>query len=270
MSTLKDLGLSEYERRVYKSLLSSGSSTAKELSKDADVPMGRVYDVLGGLENHELVRSQESSRPTKYVAVEPSTGLDRLVGEKEEELEEKKQYFRSIADELEEKLETSGSIEEEFWTAAVGAEDSIDLLLERLESAREEVKMVTGPTAADVEANEMGRMVMDRLEADIEDDVTVKTLADNRLLESFDNELRERIEDLAKQKPNFEIRVNQQILGVFTVIDDKEICIEFRHPLAPTRLLAMIDLKNPEFSDEIADDFDERWKVAPEYPLPDL
>ena len=77
MASLRDLGLSEYEARAYRALLRSGPTTAKELSRTSDVPMGRIYDVLNGLEQHRLVRSQAASRPKKYAAVEPEVGLDR-------------------------------------------------------------------------------------------------------------------------------------------------------------------------------------------------
>ena len=73
MASLRDLGLSEYEERAYRSLLETGPTTAKELSRTSDVPMGRIYDVLNSLETHNLVRSQAASRPKKYVAVSDST-----------------------------------------------------------------------------------------------------------------------------------------------------------------------------------------------------
>jgi len=77
MADLRDVGLSKYEARAYRSLLESGPTTAKTLSEASGVPMGRIYDVLNSLEQHRLVRSQAASRPKKYVAVEPETARDR-------------------------------------------------------------------------------------------------------------------------------------------------------------------------------------------------
>src|SRR6056297_2284762 len=101
MASLRDLGLSEYEARAYRALLNTGPTTAKELSRASEVPMGRVYDVLNSLEQYNLVRSQAASRPKKYVAVEPSTALDRLLADKQRELEEKAAQYQSVVDELE-------------------------------------------------------------------------------------------------------------------------------------------------------------------------
>ena len=67
MASLRDLGLSEYEASAFRSLLDTGPTTAKELSRASDVPMGRIYDVLNSLETYQLVRSQTASRPKKYV-----------------------------------------------------------------------------------------------------------------------------------------------------------------------------------------------------------
>ena len=100
MASLRDLGLSEYEARAFRSLLETGPATAKELSRASDVPMGRIYDVLNSLETYQLVRSQTASRPKKYVGVEPDTALDRLFEDKKRQLEEKVDQYESIVDEL--------------------------------------------------------------------------------------------------------------------------------------------------------------------------
>ena len=98
MANLRDLGLSEYESRAYRSLLRTGPTTAKELSRTSEVPMGRIYDVLNGLEHHQLIRSQAAGRPKKYVAVEPEVALDRLLAVKKQELEAQAEQFTIYGD----------------------------------------------------------------------------------------------------------------------------------------------------------------------------
>jgi len=73
MADLRDLGLSEYEAGAYRALLRTGPTTAKALSRASEVPMGRVYDVLNGLEGDGRVGSQADSRPKQYAA-DPSPG----------------------------------------------------------------------------------------------------------------------------------------------------------------------------------------------------
>jgi sugar-specific transcriptional regulator TrmB len=262
MATLNDLGLSDYEARVYRALLSAGSATAKELSLTSDVPMGRVYDVLGSLEKNSLVRSQAASRPKKYVAVEPETALERLVDEKKRELREEMESYERVADDLTEKLDTTEPVEERFWTAAVGPDESLELLLERLEAARESVSMVTGEVSPQVDPDDIGGMVLDRLVEKVEEGVPVHILASPTLIDQLGSEVRERYAEVVSNQPEFKIRAAGDVRGTFNVIDSIEICVEVANPLAPSQVLAMIDLKDPEFAARVEEEFGERWEKA--------
>jgi len=262
MATLNDLGLSDYEARVYRALLSAGSATAKELSLTSDVPMGRVYDVLGSLEKNSLVRSQAASRPKKYVAVEPETALERLVDEKKRELREEMESYERVADDLTEKLETTEPVEERFWTAAVGPDESLELLLERLEAARESVSMVTGEVSPQVDPDDIGGMVLDRLVENVEAGVPVRILASPTLIDQLGSEVRRRYAEVVSNQPEFEVRAADDVRGTFNVIDSVEICVEVANPLSPSQVLAMIDLKDPEFAARVEEEFEERWEKA--------
>jgi len=262
MATLNDLGLSDYEARVYRALLSSGSATAKELSTTSDVPMGRVYDVLGSLEKNNLVRSQATSRPKKYVAVEPETALDRLVDEKKRELEEEMERYETVAEELTEKLDTSEPVEDRFWTAAVGADDSVELLLERLGAAQDSVSIVVSDLSPQLDPDDIGDVVLDTLVDRVGSGVGVSILVSPKLVTEFGPEVAERYIDVVSTHEEFEIRTAEGINGTFNVIDSVEICVEVANPLSPDQVLAMIDLKDPEFASKVEAEFDDRWGEA--------
>ncbi|WXG45308.1 MAG: helix-turn-helix domain-containing protein [Candidatus Atabeyarchaeum deiterrae] len=72
---LHELGLTEYESRIYIALVSKGTTTAIELSQLTEVPYSRIYDVLGRLERKGWIESQKS-KPTKY-APKPPLGAVR-------------------------------------------------------------------------------------------------------------------------------------------------------------------------------------------------
>ena len=76
MDALKQLGLNLYERKLWVSLLSRGTSTAGELSSLAKVPHSRTYDVLESLAEKGFVIVQ-NAKPLKYVAIDPSEAFDR-------------------------------------------------------------------------------------------------------------------------------------------------------------------------------------------------
>ncbi len=181
MADLRDLGLSEYESRAYRALLDVGPATAKELSEASGVPMGRVYDVLNSLERHRLARSQAASRPKKYLAVEPDAALDRLLEEKQRELDEQAEQYEAVVDELSLELEAGDPPDEQFWTAALGPEETADLLLERLSAADDRVVMIAAAPASGLDIGAVGERITEELEAALERGVEVSLLLSEEL-----------------------------------------------------------------------------------------
>jgi sugar-specific transcriptional regulator TrmB len=269
MADLRDLGLSEYEARSYRALLRTGPTTAKELSRASDVPMGRIYDVLNTLEQYSLVRSQAASRPKKYVAVEPDTALDRLLEDKRKELEEKARQYEGIVDELVDELDVTEPVEGQFWTAAVGHDETLDLLLERLAAADRHIVMVAGSSSVQFDLGEVGELVVEELERALDRGVEVLLLMSPELVETLPPSVGERYTDYLVDHPQFEVRTTSNVSGTFNLIDDSEVCIEVPNPLDPGETFAMIDLKDPEFASDVRSVFDPRWENAEVLSLSD-
>ena len=76
LDALKQIGLNLYERKLWVSLLSRGTSTAGELSSLAKVPHSRTYDVLESLAEKGFVIVQ-NAKPMKYVAIAPGEAFER-------------------------------------------------------------------------------------------------------------------------------------------------------------------------------------------------
>jgi len=72
---LEKIGLTSYEIRTFSALLKTGEQTASDLSQKSGVPYSKIYEVLGALEEKSWIGSDDS-RPTKYFAKSPSTGLE--------------------------------------------------------------------------------------------------------------------------------------------------------------------------------------------------
>lgn len=262
MANLRDLGLSEYEARAYRSLLDAGPTTAKDLSRTSEVPMGRIYDVLSSLETHNLVRSQTASRPKKYVAVEPETALNRLLDDKLSELEEQAQQYEGIVDDLTDELDAADPVEEGFWTAAVGPEETIDLLVERLDAADEQIVMVVGRSSAQFDVGDVGDLVAQHLEAALDRGVEVAVLLTPDVVRSLPASVGDRYSDTFADHPAFSVRTAEGLGGTFNLIDDVEVCIEVANPLNPGDAFAMIDMKDPEFAADVREEFAPRWEAA--------
>jgi len=72
--SLEKIGLTSYEIKTFSALLKTGELTASDLSQKSGVPYSKIYEVLGTLEEKSWI-SSDDSRPTKYFAKSPSTGL---------------------------------------------------------------------------------------------------------------------------------------------------------------------------------------------------
>ncbi len=262
MASLRDLGLSEYEARAYRALLTTGPTTAKELSQVSDVPMGRIYDVLNSIEQYNLVRSQSASRPKKYVAVEPETALDRLLEDKKRELAEKESQYEAIVSELVGSLEPSETVEERFWTAAVGPDETADLLVERLAAADERIEMVASTFSQQFDVDRLGERVAAELETALDRDVDVSLLMRPQLVDDLPDSVGRRYRRSLAPHERFDCRTSADVSGSFTVIDDIEVCIEVAHPLRAADSFAMIDLKDRDFAADVLGEFEPRWERA--------
>lgn len=72
---LQNLGLTDYEIRVYVKLLEIGEATASKISEAADVPYSKIYEVLESLERKGWIGT-EGGRPAQYYPKSPVTALE--------------------------------------------------------------------------------------------------------------------------------------------------------------------------------------------------
>jgi sugar-specific transcriptional regulator TrmB len=262
MASLRDLGLSEYEARAYRALLNTGPTTAKELSRASDVPMGRIYDVLNSIEQYNLVRSQTASRPKKYVAVEPATALDRLLEDKKRELEEKAEQYQSIVDDLSDELDAAEPVEEQFWTAAVGHDEVSDLLLERLSAADRRIVMVATTPTPQFDITSVGDAIAENLENALDRGVEIDLLMTPQLVDDLPESVGDRYTEKLAPHPDFDVRISPEVTGTFHLIDDVEVVIQVPNPLSSGDAFALIDLKDPDFAADVHEEFQPTWESA--------
>ena len=100
---LKVLGMSTYEARAYLSLLSMGIADAGVVSSKAEIPTGRIYDVLNSLAERNLIEVQ-NSRPKQFKAVEPRVAVKRLLAHRKKEFDGRFEQLTRAALSLENSL----------------------------------------------------------------------------------------------------------------------------------------------------------------------
>lgn len=262
MASLRDLGLTEYEQRTYRALLRTGPTTARELSTVANVPMGRIYDVLDSLEATDIVRSQTASRPKRYMAVEPEAALERLLQAKQRDLEAALEQYEATVEELAGELDAPKGMDKAFWTAALGHDEAIDLLLERLSTAEQRIVMIADNRSPQFDLDRIGDPVIDRLETAVEDDVDVLVLLTRNVVSSLPASVGERYRDRLSDHPRFAVRTTENIHGTVNLIDDIEVVIQTANPLRPEEVFAVIDVKDSTFAAKLDGEFQSTWREA--------
>lgn len=90
LNTLQQLGLTLYEAKAYSSLVLFGPSSANDLSKIAEVPRSKIYDVLASLMSKQMVEVLEE-RPKRFRAIQPEAIVKSMIEKKEEELKSLKE-----------------------------------------------------------------------------------------------------------------------------------------------------------------------------------
>jgi sugar-specific transcriptional regulator TrmB len=76
VTELMELGISEYEAKVYLSLLRDSPSTAYEIGKTSGVPTSKVYEVLKKLVDKDVVSIVGNEKTKKYIPLEPDDLLN--------------------------------------------------------------------------------------------------------------------------------------------------------------------------------------------------
>jgi len=94
---LRKFGLSDYESKVYTTLVLMGPSKAGNISTESKVPQSKVYSVLESLMSKEMVEFL-GGRPKEFRAVSPNNALNTLLEEKKNEIELLKSKIKDMND----------------------------------------------------------------------------------------------------------------------------------------------------------------------------
>ncbi len=161
---LTDIGLTEYEAKVYVNLLKRDSFTATEIASASGVPRSKVYEILKQLCEKSFV-TEILGRVKKYTAVCPEEGFAILKKQQEEAFHKKNKQMTKLSKQL---LEFYGNRED-----SNGPLDYIQVyrdkrainskILSMMEAAKEEVLFFNkSPYISRIEDNKSGLELMER------------------------------------------------------------------------------------------------------------
>ncbi len=137
---LTDLGLSEYEAKVYSALLHQDLLPASDITKLGSVPRGRVYDILNQLIDKGFC-VMVPGVVKKFRAVEPETAIQNLI----EHQENQRQRMLEIASTLQDKFKTKrdNTTPLDFVEVLTSKQSQIKKFQELVEGAREVIMAFT-------------------------------------------------------------------------------------------------------------------------------
>ena len=92
LEELRQMGLTEYEAKVYSALLCMRTATGGRIAEESEVPHGKAYASLHSLAGKGLI-TIVPVEPKLFKLVDPKAGMRRLVKRKAEALEEAEARF---------------------------------------------------------------------------------------------------------------------------------------------------------------------------------
>jgi sugar-specific transcriptional regulator TrmB len=125
IEALENLGLSNYEAKVFTALQKLGTATARDVHQVTDVPRSQVYGAAESLQDRGLVEVQQS-KPIQYRAVSLDAARSHLRGQFERTQERAFEYLETAR----EQCGDTGERQEDIWT--VHGRTSIDGRAEQL------------------------------------------------------------------------------------------------------------------------------------------
>lgn len=269
MPNLQDLGLSKYESQAYLALLKIGPTTAKEVSRVSGVPMGRVYEVLDQLEELSVVSSEEETRPKRYVAVQPRAAVDRLLDARLKELHKQITEYEQIATDLPAQINSQLSDDPVAWSAAVGADEADELLLDRIESATESISVLYGGVALDPDFEDNVPKATTKLDDALSRGVSIQVMVEQGVMESLFADDDEDVLKNLYEYSNWNVRESDMIDISMYMFDDSELCLVVPSPLTPSEALAVINIKGKQLSVDFTQAFESLWTEASPVVPPD-
>ena len=92
---LQSAGLTEYESKIFLTLISHGTLSAREISKFSGVPKNRVYDSIEELERKGMINII-LGKVKKFQSIQPEKAINNLFNFQLSELENKKEEAKTL------------------------------------------------------------------------------------------------------------------------------------------------------------------------------
>ena len=263
---LKTMGLSSYEARAYVTLVSLGVAVANEICSKADIPFGRIYEILGSLKEKGLLEVQ-GSRPKKYLAVEPGIALENLLEKKKAEIEERHRQLITLASlaevELNKNVKRSES-KNTFWNVVLGEEEIHTMLKKKMSEVKEELLMYMELGHHVGGFGKIEEKAMDNFVSLLKKNVEIKILLGAEDLDKIEEYVDP--EMLLEMMPfvggNLNVRIVKEVHVSFDILDKEKVIIKVKNPVSPKNHFAAIFVWDKKLAKDLREKFEALWLNA--------
>ncbi len=232
MSLLSQLGLTEYESRTLTTLFDLYEADAPDISRNAEIPKTRVYDVLEKLKEKGLVL-EVYGRPKKYKVIDPEDIFKNLLDKKQKEFRD---LDKQVKDILVKETWKNHVVAQEKLLQVKNLKDYNKLLSQEFESAK---NLINGFTHLDSRF-------------DAFDEVKEKSNLDVKLI------TKPNVKEFEMPK-NFQIKEKDHSMDAY-VIDNNKIIMSLNDLSTPKEVYHLTVLKNnPSLTKAITTHFDQYW-----------
>jgi len=263
---LRDLKLNKYESIAYEVILKRGVVEASIISKEGDIPFGKIYESLGSLSAKGLIEVQ-NTRPKKYKIRNPKTTFRDILNKKqlesEEELKNLKDTLLQIENEIS-KISVQEHKEKTFWITAMGKE--IDEMMGSIFSeAKNEIFMI--PYIINKSDQTKSALLniprfVKEINKTVGRGVKIKVILPEKFAQ-VQIKILKKMRFFDKIIKNVEIRILGELSPEpFTVIDSDKVVLRVNDPINKNKILAMIKIIDNELSKSLKEKFNEMWKIA--------
>ncbi|MBN1800401.1 MAG: TrmB family transcriptional regulator [Candidatus Lokiarchaeota archaeon] len=281
---LNDANLNTYEINTFIMLLgaSKGSPpTAREISSESGVPIGRIYEILEDLHSKGLVEIIES-RPKKYRSIPVNEALNNLISYQLKENKRKVGYLYDRAKLFESELfESDSSVFKTssrlFWSTAYDFQSIMPVYIKNITDTKEELLFNEYITSTTIKIIPYGKFFYDPLREALNRGISVKILwnfqLDHRPItqETKDGNAETFLElskilkehfQLSKDHPGFDTRyIHRRIPTLHDIFDKKRVIFKIQDPLKPYRVFSIMNVVDPILAEKLRDNFLAVWNL---------
>ena len=260
---LEALGLTGYEARALDHLLRHGERTGPALSREADIPFGRVYDTLNALVERGLATAK-AGRPRSFAAAATASIPGRLLASHKRRLQEEERELGQHAAALEGELsrlaprKAPGST---LYGVRLGEDASRDFLVEATHEAKSRIEAYLAfehlqdddLALFDAFRQAVVRGVRTRLLLRGKDvDYLLSTPYVSAVLDAMAPHLGQ----------GLQVRLSDTDNLSFSVLDGERVVLGVKNPLDPRIYFAVVHMDDRAFAEDLVGKFETLWREA--------